>query len=57
MKIVWIQRYPSDTPTPLAMDNGDTAVYVSQKQDDYRYNSGQVWVEDVTTSGKQKGKP
>ena len=45
MKIVWVQRYPSDNPVPVAIaDDAKADEYLRQKQDDYRYTTGNVWI-------------
>jgi hypothetical protein len=45
MKIVWVQRYPSDNPRAVVLPDAEADEYVRQKQDDYRYTTGQVWTE------------
>jgi len=47
MKIIWIQRYPSDKPKPIALSDADAHKYLRQKQEDYRYTTGKVWLEYV----------
>lgn len=58
MTIVWVQRYPSDTARAISFKNDDEAqVYFQQKQEDYRYTTGQVWVERAAASRELEGTP
>lgn len=45
MKIVWIQRYPTDKPTPIVLTDEQADKYVEEKRDEYCYTCGKVWVD------------
>jgi hypothetical protein len=53
MKILWIQRYPSDKSRAIVVPDDKAQQYLHEKLDDYRYTTGRAWLETV----EQKGEP
>lgn len=47
-----VERWENAGPT--LMRDSDAIVYVAQKRDDYRYNTGRVWVEDVKRQKEER---